>query len=698
MRRLIVVLPMIFSMMMACKKDHNPLLGEFTTPFHTTPFSEIKHEHYVPAFKVAIAQGLSDAEAIAANPEKPTFENTIEALSYSAALLERVSNIFYNLNSAETDAQMQEIARELSPLVSDFGNDILFNEGLFMRIKAVYDQKDELALNPEQQTLLDKTYKRFSRNGANLDKVGQVRLRDISRELSELSLRFQDNVLAETNAYLLHLTDEADLSGLPQTAREAAAQLASARNLEGWAFSLQAPSFGPFLQYADNRNLRREIYMAFSTRASKDNDFDNREVLTRIANLRLERARLLGYPTHAHFVLEERMAENPEKVNALLYQLLTAARPTAEKEVEDVQALAFGMGAGFDLMPWDWSYYSEKLRQQRFNFDQELLRPYFELAAVKKGIFALTTRLWGLKYVANESIAGYHADVDAYEVYDEQGSFLSILYLDFFPREGKSPGAWMTSFANQYRKRGEDVRPHISVVCNFSKPTENTPSLLTFNEMSTFLHEFGHALHGMFSDVTYPDLSGTNVYRDFVELPSMLMENWAVERDFLDMFAVHYQTGEKIPDEKVQKIIETRNYNAGYGILRQLGFGLNDMAWHSITEPVTTDPLEFELQAMLPAHLLPRVAHVMVSPTFAHIFAGGYAAGYYSYKWSEVLDADAFQIFKENGIFDKKTAASLREHILSKGGSEHPMTLYKRFRGKEPSVEALLKRDGLHKP
>lgn len=692
---IIVFLPKIVSIMTACIKDQNPLLGTFNTPFNTTPFHAINHGHYIPAFEETIKQGLDEVEEIVNNTEAPGFTNTIEALSYSADVFNRVSNIFYNLNSAETDSQMQEIARELAPLVSDFNNDILFNEGLFARIKAVYKQKEALSLNPEQYTLLEKTYKRFSRNGANLNKSGQARLREISRELSELSLRFQDNVLAETNAYLLHLTDEDDLSGLPDTARDAASQLAAARNLEGWAFTLHAPSFMPFLQYADNRELRKEFYMAYSTRASKNNDHDNREVLTRIANLRLERARLLGYQTHADFVLEERMAENADKVYELLNKLLLAARPTAEKELKEVQKLAWDMGADFELMHWDWSYYSEKLRQKRYKFDQEELRPYFELDAVKQGVFDLSNKLWGLSFVRNNDIHVYHPDVTVYEVYEENGRFLSVLYLDFFPREGKSPGAWMTSFLNQHRKQGDDIRPHISLVCNFSKPTDNAPSLLTFNEMSTFLHEFGHALHGMLSDVTYPNLSGTSVYRDFVELPSMLMENWAVERDFLDVFARHYKTGEGIPDDMVLKIIETRNFNAGYGILRQLGFGLNDMAWHTITEAVTTDPLDFEIIAMQPASLLPRVDHVMVSPTFAHIFAGGYAAGYYSYKWSEVLDADAFQVFKDNGIFDKQTAMSLREHILSKGGSEHPLTLYKRFRGKEPSVDALLKRDGL---
>lgn len=682
---------------MTNNSETNILIKEFNTPFGTVPFDKIEHKHYIPAFNAAIKKGLADVDKIVHSSDSPTFENTIEMLSYSGELFERVSNIFYNLNSAETDAEMQEIARKLAPIVSDYYNDILFNKDLFLRIKAVYDQKEKLELSEEQHTLLEKTYKRFSRNGANLDQEGQARLRNISKELSELSLRFQDNVLAETNAYLLPITDQDDLSGLPQTAIDAGAQLAAERNMEGWAFSLHAPSFGPFLQYADKRSLRQEMYMAFSTRASKENKYDNRDVLKRIANLRLERAQLLGYPTHAHFVLEERMAESPEKVNALLYQLLTAAKPTAENEVKEVQALAADMGANFELMPWDWSYYAEKLRQKRFDFDQELLRPYFALERVKQGIFSLTEKLWGLNYVRNKGIPVYHPDVETYEIYDENDRFLAILYLDFFPRKGKSPGAWMTSYREQYKQNGHDTRPHISLVCNFSKPTGNAPSLLTYNEMSTFLHEFGHALHGIFSDVTYPGLSGTNVYRDFVELPSMLMENWAVERDFLDMFAIHYKTGEKLPEILIRKIVESRNFNAGYAILRQLGFGLNDMAWHSITDAVTENPMDFEKKAMRPASLLPRVDNVMVSPAFAHIFSGGYAAGYYSYKWSEVLDADAFQVFKDNGIFDKQTARSLRENILSKGGSEHPMILYKRFRGKEPSVEALLRRDGLIK-
>lgn len=675
--------------------EPNPLLAPFNTPHETPPFDRITHAHYLPAFRDAIAQGLKEADAIAYSGEAPDFQNTIEALSYSGEIVSRVSEVFYNLNSAETDARMQEIAREVAPLVSDYHNDILFHKALFGRIQAVYEQRGELNLDAEQLMLLEKTYRAFSRNGALLDEAGQARLREISRELSALSLKFQDNVLAETNAFVLHLTDEKDLAGLPETVTEAAAQLAQSRKLDGWAFSLQAPSYVPFMQYADNRDLRRQLYMAYAMRANQGNESDNKEVLRRIANLRLERARLLGYPTHADFVLEERMAENPARVDGLLNQLLKAARPTAENELDAIRQLAADLDGNTQVMPWDWAWYAEKLRKQRFDLDEEALRPYFELEAVKKGIFDLTERLWGLHYVRNEEIPVYHPDVGAYEVYDGDGGFLAVLYLDFFPREGKSPGAWMTSFRSQYKQHGRDIRPQISVVCNFSKPAGNRPSLLNFQEFTTFLHEFGHALHGMLSDVTYPDLSGTNVYRDFVELPSMIMENWALEKEFLDLFAVHYQTGERIPEEMVGKIIEARNFNAGYAILRQIGFGLNDMAWHRIEVPVESDMDHFEREAMRPAALLPQVDGVLVSPAFAHIFAGGYDAGYYSYKWSEVLDADAFRVFRENGIFDRATAGAFRKHVLSRGGSEHPMLLYKHFRGQEPTVDALLERDGL---
>jgi peptidyl-dipeptidase Dcp len=695
MKTKIILVMMIALMTSGCQQTANPLLSSFDTPHQTPPFGLIKHEHYEPAFRAAIKEGLDEVDAIASNQEAPTFVNTIEALEFSGMRLNLISDIFFNLLSAETDSHMQEIARVLSPLVSDYGNDILFNEALFQRIKAVYTDKDNLDLSAEQMTLLDKTYKSFARNGAELDKEAQARLREISRELSELSLRFSDNVLAETNDYFLHITDEADLAGLPESVREAAAQAAGKRELEGWVFTLHAPSITPFLQYADKRELRKEIHMAFSKRASLGNEQDNKDILKRIANLRLERANMLGYDTHAHFVLEESMAETPEKVYGLLNQLLDAARPAADREVAEVQLLANELGADFDVMTWDWSYYSEKLRKQRYDLDQEAMRAYFSLEKVKAGIFDLTNRLWGLSYVPNKDIPVYHEEVEAYEVYHEDGTFLAVLFMDFFPREGKGQGAWMTSFRPQYRKGGEDFRPHISVVCNFTRPTDTRPSLLSFYETRTFLHEFGHALHGILSDVNYPGLSGTSVYRDFVELPSMIMENWAMQKDFLDIFAFHYETGEQIPEAFIRKTIEARNFNAGYTILRQLRFGFNDMAWHTVAAPVDQDVLSFERAAMEPAMLLPFEPEEIVSPVFGHIFAGGYSAGYYSYKWSEVLEADAFQLFLERGIFDRATAASFNENILSKGGSEHPMLLYKRFRGSEPSVDALLARDGL---
>jgi peptidyl-dipeptidase Dcp len=696
MNRLIKIFCTMFILTLtACQSENNPLLLPFNTPFETPPFHKIRHEHYVPAFKAGMEAEQREIQALVANPAPADFENTIEALARSGQVLGRVSRIFYPLNNAETDPGMQEIAREVAPLLSDHRNDILFNESLFARVQAVYEQRDSLELTPEQATLLERTYLSFARNGASLQGEARERLREISRELSELSLKFSDNVLAETNAFVLHITDENDLSGLPESQVEAAAQAAQSREMQGWVFTLHAPSLFPFLQYADNRELRRKIFTAMSRRGYQGNEYDNRENVERIVNLRLERAMLLGYSSHADFVLVERMAENADNVNRFLDELLQASYPAAQKELEAVQAHAQKTGADFQLMPWDWSYYAEKLRKARYDLDQELLRPYFRLEDVKQGIFGLTHHLWGLSYRENQEIPVYHPDVKAYEVYDAQERFLAVLYLDFFPREGKSGGAWMTSYRSQEKVNGMDVRPLISVVCNFSKPTPTRPSLLTFNEFNTFLHEFGHALHGIFSDVTYPGLSGTSVYRDFVELPSQIMENWALERGFLDMFARHYETGEGIPGELVDRIIASKNYNAAYAMVRQLSFALADMGWHSITRPLEEPVDVFEARAMEPAQLFPRLENSMMGTYFEHIFAGGYAAGYYSYKWAEVLDADAYQVFRENGIFDKTTAEAFRSHILSKGGSEHPMVLYKRFRGSEPTIDALLERDGL---
>jgi peptidyl-dipeptidase Dcp len=578
---------MILLSMTSCTEVKNPLLSTFDGPFETPPFDLIMHEHYLPAFKAAIDEAKVEIDAIASNNDEPTFANTVEALSYSGEKLSQVSNVFFNLNHAETDERMQQIAREVSPLTTDHYNDILFNEQLFKRIKTVYEQKDLLGLNQEQSMLLEKTYKTFSRNGANLDETKKQKLREISRELSELSLKFSDNVLAETNSYQLHLTDPEQLSGLPQSALDAAAQTAKSKDLDGWVFTLHAPSYVPFMRYADNRDLRREIFIASSTRAYKGNEYDNTEVLTRIANLRLERANLLGYETHADFVLEETMAKDANTVNSFLAELAKASYPMAIKELEDVQQFAGSIGFDKKIQAWDWSYYAEKLRKEKYDFDEELTRPYFKLENVINGVFELTTRLWGLTYKPNDSIPLYHPDVKTYEVYNVDNRFLGVLYLDFFPREGKNAGAWMTAYREQYRKDGKDHRPHVSLVCNFSKPTENSPSLLTFNEFVTYLHEFGHGLHGLLSDVTYTDLSGTSVYRDFVELPSQIMENWAIEKEFLDLFARHYETGEPIPAEMVEKIKMVRNFHAAYATVRQLSFGLNDMAWHSIKEPVT---------------------------------------------------------------------------------------------------------------
>jgi peptidyl-dipeptidase Dcp len=687
----------IIVLMTSCTEEKNPLLGSFEGPFETPPFDKIKHEHYLPAFKTAIEEARKEIEAITSNDQKPDFANTIEALSYSGNKLSLVSNVFFNLNHAETDEKMQQIAREVSPLTTDHYNDILFNEQLFSRIKAVYDERESLGLNKEESMLLEKTYKGFSRNGANLSEEKKQKLREISKELSELSLKFSDNVLAETNAWQLHLTNPEDLSGLPQSALDAAAQTARLKNLEGWVFTLHAPSYIPFMRYADNRELRKEIFMASSTRAYKGNEFDNTEILTRIANLRLERANLLGYATHADFVLEETMAKDAKTVNSFLEELTNASYPVALKELDEVQEFTKTLGFNEQIQAWDWSYYAEKLRKEKYDFDEELTRPYFKLENVIDGVFELTTRLWGLTYKPNDNIALYHPDVKTYEVYDSDNRFLGVLYLDFFPREGKSAGAWMTAFREQYVRDGKDYRPHVSLVCNFTKPTENSPSLLTFNEFVTYLHEFGHGLHGLLSDIAYPDLSGTSVYRDFVELPSQILENWAIEKEFLDLFARHYETGEAMPVEMVEKIIMVRNFHAAYATVRQLGFGLNDMAWHSITEPVTMKAEDFEKRSMEPVRVFPNVEGTLMSASFSHIFAGGYSAGYYSYKWAEVLDADAFKAFKEQGVFDKITAQAFREHILSKGGSEHPMELYVRFRGKEPSIDALLERSGLKK-
>ncbi|WP_088655036.1 M3 family metallopeptidase [Geofilum rhodophaeum] len=677
--------------------DNNPLLQEFNTPHQTPPFTQIQTAHYIPAFTAAMEEGRAEIKAIIDNPATPDFNNTIEALEKAGNKLSRISSIFFNLNSAETSEAIQEVAREVSPLLSEYGNDIWLNEALFARVKAVYEQKDKLTLSTEQATLLDNTYKGFVRRGALLNAEDKQKYRNITAELSKLSLQFGENLLAETNDYKLHITDEADLAGLPEAVREAAQQLAESEGKEGWMFSLHAPSMLPFMQYADQRELREQLFRASTKRGNQDNQNDNKANILRQAELRLAKAQLLGYRSHADYVLEERMAQSADKVNAFLNELFEKSFPFAQEDVAQVAAFAKQQGLEGELQRWDFAYYSEKLKTSLFDLNEEMTKPYFQLEKVKAGIFDLTNKLWGLSYKLNKDIPVYHPDVFAYEVFNRDEQVISVLYLDFHPRKGKQGGAWMTSFRDQHVENGQNIIPHVSVVCNFTPPTASRPSLLTFNEVTTFLHEFGHALHGMLSEVTYESLSGTSVYRDFVELPSQIMENWALEKEWLQDVAVHYQTGETMPEDLIQKIIAADNFQSGYLTVRQLSFGFNDMAWHSITEPVATDAISFEKAAMAKTELFPEVAGSCFSTAFGHIFDGGYAAGYYGYKWAEVLDADAYALFKEKGIFDQATAESFREHILSKGGTRHPMDLYVAFRGAEPSVEALLLRSGLSK-
>lgn len=667
----------------------------FNTKHNTAPFSQIKIEDYVPAFQEGIALAKAEIDAIVNNPEAPTFENTIVAMDYSGDILDRLSSVFFNLNSAETNDEMQKIAQEVSPWLSEFGNDIRLNAELFARVKAVYDQKESLNLNPEQTTLLDKKYKSFSRNGANLPEDKKNQLREIDKELSKLSLQFGENVLAETNNFELHLTDGKDLAGLPEGTIEAARLLAKNQEKEGWIFTLDYPSYVPFLTYADNRELRKKMAIAFGAKGFQKNEFNNEEIVLKIAKLRHERANLLGYKTHAHFVLEERMAESPEKVFSFLNDLLAKAKPAAQKEFAELTAFAKELHGIEQLEKWDGAYYSEKLKQQLFNLDDEKLKPYFQLEKVLDGAFTVAKKLYGLTFTEVFDIDKYHEEVTTYEVKDENGNLVSIFYADFFPRKGKRNGAWMTSFKSQYVKDGVNERPHISNVCNFTKPTETKPSLLTFNEVTTLFHEFGHGLHGMLADTVYPSLSGTSVYWDFVELPSQIMENWCYEPEALALFANHYETGEIIPIEYVQKIKESASFQEGLATLRQLSFGLLDMAWHGQDPTNITDLKAFETEQFANTQLYPDVKENAMSTAFSHIFQGGYSSGYYSYKWAEVLDADAFEYFHANGIFNVEIAKKFKDNVLSKGGTEHPMTLYKRFRGQEPKPEALLKRAGL---
>ena len=665
----------------------NPLLHDF----NTAPFSKITNEHYKPAIEKGIEIAKKEIAEIVQNTAKPTFENTTVALDFTGEKLNRITSIFFNLNAAETNDKLQKIAQEVSPLLSEFGNDITLNEGLFKRVKAVFESKSNLNLTPEQAMLLEKQYKSFARNGANLNENAKNKLRKIDAQLSTLSLKFGENVLAETNAFELHITNENDLAGLPESAKEAA----KSKDKEGWIFTLDYPSYIPFLTYIDNRELRKKMAIAAGKKGFQDNEFNNEKNVLEIVNLRHQRANLLSYKTHAHFVLEERMAETPEKVIEFSNNLLAKATPAAQKEFQDLEVYAKKLDGIDQLQKWDAAYYSEKLKKDLFDLDQEVLKPYFKLENVIAGVFEIAKRLFDLKFEEVSDIDTYHEDVKTYHVTDISENFIAVFYADFHPRKGKRNGAWMTSYKSQQIKNGTNERPHVSIVCNFTKPTETKPSLLTFNEVTTLFHEFGHALHGMLANTTYNSLSGTSVSWDFVELPSQVLENWCFEKEALELFAKHYETGAVIPMKYVEKIKESASFHEGMQTLRQLSFGLLDMQWHGQDPTEITSIKAFENDAFANTKLYPDVAENVMSTAFSHIFQGGYSAGYYSYKWAEVLDADAFEYFLEEGIFNKEVATKFKDNVLSKGGTEKPMTLYKRFRGKEPKPDALLKRAGL---
>lgn len=684
-------------MMTSCqhKTEENPLLEDFNTPHKTPPFDRIKITHYEPAFEKAIAEARKETGQIADATTIPDFENTIVSLDKAGEKLNDISSIFFNLNSACTNEEMQQIAQKVSPLLTEYSNSVYMNPKLFNRVKQVYENRNNLTLTPEQATLLEDTWKAFIKGGANLEGAEKERYKEISMELSKLGLKFDENLLAETNGFTLHVTDRNDLAGLPESAVEPAAMLAKEKGVEGWVFTLHAPSYVPFLKYADNRKLREQLYRAYTSRCNKDNEYNNNGIIKKMVALRLEKASLLGYKTYADYALANRMAQTPETVGSFLSQLLAASHPYALEERKEVEDFARKSGFSGELQRWDWAYYSNKLKQEKYALDDEMLKPYFKLENVQEGVFGLATTLYGLTFKEVNNIPIYHEDVKTFEVYDKDSTFLAILYTDFFPRESKGGGAWMTEFRGQQVKEGQDIRPLVSIVMNFTKPTDTKPSLLTFDEVTTFLHEFGHALHGMLSKNTYNSTSGTNVYRDFVELPSQIMENWAFEKEWLDKWAAHYETGEKIPVDYITKIHDAANFQSGYQSDRQLSFGIVDMAWHTVTEDIKESVPEFESRAMAATELFPVIDSSCFSAGFGHIFGGGYAAGYYSYKWAEVLDADAFSVFKQKGIFDQATAESFRKNILEKGGSEHPMILYKRFRGQEPSIDGLLERSGL---
>ena len=685
-------------------KNHiNPFLHPYGTPHDAVPFDRIELADYEEAMMEGIRRDNESIDRIVNNPDEPTFENTIipedevKGRKHYYDLLDRVTTVFFNLLSAESNDDLEALAQKMSPILTRHANDVSLNPKLFARIKYVHDHHRELT--PEESMLLEKSYDGFVRSGALLDEKGKQRLRELTEEASRLSLTFSQNLLKENKAFELNITDEAQLDGLPESVRETAAETARERGEKGWVFTLDAPSYVPFMMYSSQRDLRKKMYMARATQGTHDNGNSNIEVCKRLINLRREMAQLLGYKTYADYVMKYRMASNVKNVYKLLDDLIENYKPTALKEQADIQALARKLeGDDFEVMPWDSSYYSHKLKLEKFDLDPEMLRPYLEVSNVIKGVFGLATRLYGITFKERNDIPVYNPDVRTYEVSDTDGSYLALLYVDFHPRKGKQDGAWMTEYQGQWIERdGTNVRPHVSLVMNLSRPTADKPALLNLSEVETFLHEFGHSLHGMFANTRFESLSGTNVWWDFVEMPSQFMENYAVEKDFLHTFAFHYKTGEPMPDELIDKVVASRNFNAASACLRQVSFGLLDMAYYTLTEPFTANLMEFEKKAWAKAIITKQLPDTCMTTQFSHIMAGGYAAGYYSYKWAEVLDADVFSVFKKNGIFDRKTAQSFRDNILSRGGTEHPMVLYKRFRGQEPTIDALLERDGIKK-
>ena len=675
----------------------NPLLVESTAPFGAPQFDKIENEHYLPAFEAGIAEAKAEIDAIVANEEEPTFENTIEAMEYAGQTLNKVASIFYALMEANTNETMQEIAEQISPMLTEYSMYVSLNNDLFAKVKAVYEKKDELGLAPDQMKLLEDNYKSFVRGGANLSDEDKALYSKWSEELSLTTLQFSKNVLAATNAYTLHITDSADLAGLPEFVKTMAAETASEKGLEGWAFTLQAPSYSPFLKYSENRELRKDIWTAYNTRAI-GGEFDNTEIVKKIVDLRIKIANILGYETYADYALEERMAKSKTTVNEFIKNLLEPSLPFAKKDVADV--FAFAKKNGFEgnrLESWDFSYWSEKYQQAEYSLSAEELKPYFQIESCIDAVFGLATRLYGISFTELDNVPVYHEDVKVYEVKDADGSHLALFYADFFPRASKRGGAWMTDFRGQSIRNGVEYRPFITIVCNFTKPTADAPALITHDELTTFLHEFGHALHGIFAQGRYPSLTGTSVSRDFVELPSQIMENWAFEPEYLNSFAKHYQTGEPIPAELIEKIVAAKNYLAGYGQVRQLHFGYLDMAWHTLTELPAESTVEFEQKVLAPYAVMPAVEGSAFSTSFSHIFSGGYSAGYYSYKWAEVLEADAFSLFKEKGIFNTEVSNSFRKEILEKGGAEDEAVIYRNFRGHDPEPQALMEKLGLVK-